>query len=92
MEEEVGKVKPEEVEKKESNKMGFISCSSYVVGNIIGSGIFITPSGILNYVNSVGLSLAVWIGCGLISLLGIFQLAFFEASQPENLRLWEISS
>ena len=69
--EEVGKVEPEVVEKKESNKMGFIGCSSYVIGNIIGSGIFITPSGVLNYVNSVGLSLGVWIGCGLISLLGM---------------------
>ncbi|VDM65046.1 unnamed protein product [Strongylus vulgaris] len=52
------------------NKMGFIACTSYVVGNIIGSGIFITPTTILSYTHSVGLSLIVWIGCGLISLLG----------------------
>ncbi|KAK5984331.1 Amino Acid Transporter [Trichostrongylus colubriformis] len=52
------------------NKMGFISCTSYVVGNIIGSGIFITPTTILNYTQSIGLSIIVWIGCGLISLIG----------------------
>ncbi|RCN45605.1 hypothetical protein ANCCAN_08343 [Ancylostoma caninum] len=52
------------------NKMGFIACTSYVVGNIIGSGIFITPTTILNYTQSIGLSLIVWIGCGLISLIG----------------------
>ncbi|EPB67859.1 hypothetical protein ANCCEY_13047, partial [Ancylostoma ceylanicum] len=51
------------------NKMGFIACTSYVVGNIIGSGIFITPTTILNYTQSIGLSLIVWIGCGLISLI-----------------------
>ncbi|CAJ0595993.1 unnamed protein product [Cylicocyclus nassatus] len=52
------------------NKMGFVECTSYVVGNIIGSGIFITPTTILSYTQSAGLSLIVWVGCGLISLLG----------------------
>ncbi|CAJ0964086.1 unnamed protein product, partial [Mesorhabditis belari] len=50
--------------------MGFISCTSYVVGNIIGSGIFITPGSILEQTGSIGLSLAVWTGCGLVSILG----------------------
>uniref|UniRef100_A0A0N5ALR5 Y+L amino acid transporter 2 n=1 Tax=Syphacia muris TaxID=451379 RepID=A0A0N5ALR5_9BILA len=52
------------------NKMGLLSCTSYVISNIIGSGIFITPSGVLQEVNSVGLSIIIWIGCGIISLLG----------------------
>uniref|UniRef100_A0A9J2PB04 Amino acid permease/ SLC12A domain-containing protein n=1 Tax=Ascaris lumbricoides TaxID=6252 RepID=A0A9J2PB04_ASCLU len=54
----------------EANKMGIFSCTSYVIGNIIGSGIFITPTSIVAEVNSVGLSLVVWAACGLISLLG----------------------
>ncbi|CAI4230144.1 unnamed protein product [Auanema sp. JU1783] len=52
------------------NKMGFITCTSYIINNIIGSGIFITPTSILLYTNSIGLSLLVWAGCGLISILG----------------------
>lgn len=38
--------------------------------NIIGAGIFITPGPILQYTFSNGLALLVWIGCGLISLIG----------------------
>lgn len=41
-----------------------------ISGNIIGSGIFITPGSILGYTKSIGLSLIVWIGCGILSLLG----------------------
>ena len=38
-----------------SEKMGLLGAISYIVGNIVGSGIFITPTAILGYVNSVGL-------------------------------------
>ncbi|CAJ0946171.1 unnamed protein product, partial [Mesorhabditis belari] len=54
----------------ENHKMGFLGAASYVVGNIIGSGIFITPASILRATESVGLSLIIWIACAAIAILG----------------------
>lgn len=56
----------------DSTKLGVISATSYLVGDIIGSGIFVSPTTILQYSGSVGLSLIIWTGCGLMSLLGAF--------------------
>ena len=43
---------------------------AYVVGSIIGSGIFITPSTILCQTGSIGLSLIVWVIGGVVALAG----------------------
>ncbi|KAJ1347319.1 hypothetical protein KIN20_002351 [Parelaphostrongylus tenuis] len=52
------------------HKLGFLGATSYVIGNIIGSGIFITPASILRCTDSVGLSLIVWVACAFIAILG----------------------
>lgn len=54
----------------EVKKLGVISASSYLICDIIGSGIFVSPTDIVRYSGSVGLSLIVWALCGLLSLLG----------------------
>lgn len=41
-----------------------------IIGTIIGAGIFISPKGILKNSGSIGVSLLVWIACGLLSLFG----------------------
>src|SRR6202045_3154495 len=54
------------------------------IGSVIGSGIFLTPSLILQQLDgSVGLSLLVWFGGGILSLLGALTYAELAASNPE---------
>ncbi|KAK5965043.1 Amino Acid Transporter [Trichostrongylus colubriformis] len=54
----------------DKHKLGFLGATSYVIGNIIGSGIFITPASILRCTDSVGLSLVIWLLCAVIAILG----------------------
>ncbi|KAI6223770.1 CBN-AAT-7 protein [Aphelenchoides fujianensis] len=52
-----------------SEKLGLISCLAYVVGGMIGSGLFIVPSNILLHAGSAGLTLCLYVGGALFSIL-----------------------
>uniref|UniRef100_A0A0B7AWD6 b(0,+)-type amino acid transporter 1 n=1 Tax=Arion vulgaris TaxID=1028688 RepID=A0A0B7AWD6_9EUPU len=51
-------------------ELGLTGGISFIVGCIIGSGIFVSPKGVLDGTGSVGSSILVWAGAGIISLLG----------------------
>lgn len=55
---------------------------SVVMGVMIGSGIFVSPQGVLAEAGSVGASLLVWSSCGLLCLLGA--LCFAELGTSIN--------
>ncbi|KAG6329573.1 hypothetical protein ID866_9517, partial [Astraeus odoratus] len=52
--------------------LGIFSCTLLIVGRIIGTGIFSTPSSILSSTGSVGASLLLWVAGFVLSFCGLF--------------------
>ncbi|XP_023566889.1 b(0,+)-type amino acid transporter 1 isoform X2 [Octodon degus] len=64
-------------------QIGLWSAVSMVAGCMIGSGIFMSPQGVLVYMGSPGASLVVWAVCGLLAMLGALCYAELGALFPE---------
>lgn len=50
-------------------KMSLLNGCTVIVGSIIGSGIFVSPTGVLMHTGSVNMALIVWIVSGLFSMV-----------------------
>ncbi|CAF3259518.1 unnamed protein product [Rotaria socialis] len=55
---------------KHAPTMGLLDSINLLLACIIGSGIFISAKAVLEYSGSYGLSIGVWIGCGLLCIMG----------------------
>lgn len=53
-------------------EMTLLNGITVIVGCIIGSGIFVSPTGVLVSTGSVNLSLVVWTVCGLFTMIGAY--------------------
>lgn len=52
-------------------KMSLLNGCTVIVGSIIGSGIFVSPTGVLMHTGSVNMALIVWIASGLFSMVSL---------------------
>ncbi|KPP78373.1 large neutral amino acids transporter small subunit 2-like, partial [Scleropages formosus] len=64
--------------------IGLMSACGIIVGNIIGSGIFVSPKGVLENASSVGMALVVWIVTGIITAVGALCYAELGVTIPRS--------
>lgn len=52
-------------------KMSLLNGCTMIIGSIIGSGIFVSPTGVIKYTGSVNASLIVWVASGIFSMVSM---------------------
>ncbi|XP_055382611.1 b(0,+)-type amino acid transporter 1-like [Condylostylus longicornis] len=64
--------------------LGLLSAVNIIIGVMIGSGIFVSPTAALKYSGSVGMCLVVWTLSGVISLVGALCFAELGTAVPKS--------
>nr|XP_057945110.1 b(0,+)-type amino acid transporter 1 [Doryrhamphus excisus] len=65
-------------------ELGLLSAISFIVGTIIGSGIFISPKAVLLYSGGVGPCLLIWTACGICAIMGALCYAELGTMIPKS--------
>ena len=66
-----------------ARRLGLFSGSMSVIGGIIGSGIFLNPAIVAQRVGTAGATLAVWVGGGVVALIGAFVFGELGQRRPQ---------
>ena len=64
--------------------VGLVGGISLIVGTMIGSGIFASASAVAEYSVSVGMTLIVWVGCGILAMLASLCYIELGVSIPKS--------
>ncbi|CAN8183872.1 unnamed protein product [Coccothraustes coccothraustes] len=63
--------------------IGYFDGVSFIIGSIVGAGIFVSPTGVLKHsLLNVGVALTIWTASGLVSLMGALCYAELGAALP----------
>ncbi|NXI75837.1 S7A13 protein, partial [Rhipidura dahli] len=80
---------PKDAQRKEKGKMqlkrniGYFDGVSFIIGSIVGAGIFVSPTGVLKHsLLNVGVALTIWTASGLVSLMGALCYAELGTALP----------
>ncbi|XP_018411265.1 PREDICTED: solute carrier family 7 member 13-like [Nanorana parkeri] len=64
-------------------RLGFFDSVSFLVGSIIGAGIFVSPKAVLEYSQlNIGVTLCIWAACGVLCILCTLCYAELGSSLP----------